>query len=71
MIPPYPGPAVNRLVNIELGNSNEYKLYNLADDLSQQENLAEKEPEKLQEMIDGFMEARSGTYIETRELELH
>lgn len=71
MIPPYQGPAVNRQVNIELGNSNDYQLYNLAEDLSQQENLAGKEPEKLQEMIDGFMEVRGGTYSETRELELH
>jgi len=35
-IPPYKGPAVNKMVNIELGNSSEPQLYNLADDLGQQ-----------------------------------
>lgn len=51
MIPPYPGPAVNQHVNIELGNSPDYQLYHLKEDISQQNNLAEQEPEKLQEMI--------------------
>lgn len=51
MIPPYQGPAVNQNVNIELGNSPDYQLYHLKEDLGQQNNLAEQEPEKLQEMI--------------------
>jgi arylsulfatase A-like enzyme len=58
MIPPYPGPAVNRNVNIELGNSSEYQLYNLSEDLGEQQNLADDQPEKLKEMIDTFNEIR-------------
>ena len=56
MIPPYKGPAVNKQVNIELGNSDEYQLYNLEADLGQQDNLAEDEPEKLEEMIEIYEE---------------
>ena len=41
LIPPYKGPALNKMVNIELGNSPEYLLYNLKDDIGQQNNLAE------------------------------
>ena len=50
MIPPYPGPMVLKEVNIETGNSDQYQLYNLEEDLPQQNNLAEKFPEKLKEM---------------------
>ena len=58
-IPPYKGPAVNKMVNIELGNSSEPQLYNLADDLGQQVNLAESEPEKLQEMMEAYERIRN------------
>lgn len=58
-IPPYKGPAVNKMVNIELGNSSEPQLYNLADDLGQQVNLAESEPEKLQEMTEAYERIRN------------
>lgn len=58
MIPPYNGPAINKQVNIELGNSTEYQLYNLSTDLGQRENLAEKQPEKLEEMIAAFKRIR-------------
>ena len=51
MIPPYNGAAVNKQVNIELGNSKEYQLYNLSHDVAQQKNLAETESELLQELI--------------------
>ncbi|MCB9081169.1 MAG: arylsulfatase [Lewinellaceae bacterium] len=54
LIPPYKGPAVSAQVNIELGNLPKYGLYNLRDDLGQQNNLAESHPEKLKEMIDSF-----------------
>lgn len=56
MIPPYSGPAVNKQVKIELGNSDEYQLYNLKVDPGQQENLAEEEPKKLKEMIEIYEE---------------
>jgi arylsulfatase A-like enzyme len=51
LIPPYPGPALARNVNIELGNSIDYQLFNLAIDPSQQDNLAESRSGKLEEMI--------------------
>ena len=70
LIPPYSGPAVNRSVNIELGNADKYQLYNLEEDLGQQNNLAETNPEKLKEMIDLFKEIRGEEYEEVQELEL-
>ncbi len=51
MIPPYDGPAVSKWVNIELGNSKEYQLYNLKNDPGQRINLAKANPKKLKEMI--------------------
>ncbi|WP_296704343.1 arylsulfatase [Algoriphagus sp.] len=70
MIPPYNGPALQTSVNIELGNLKEYQLYNLKDDPSQQTNLAESNPEKLVEMINGFEAIRgeNGNQIEALEL---
>ena len=56
MIPPYPGPAKNYNVDIELGNSKEYLLFDLESDLSQQNNLANSNPEKLKEMINRYQE---------------
>ena len=50
MIPPYTGPAVQNQVNIELGNSPEYQLYNLKIDPGQRNNLSKSNPEKLEEM---------------------
>ena len=70
MIPPYSGPAVQNQVKIELGNSPEYQLYNLAEDLSQERNLAESNPEKLQEMIKRFEQIRGIESTNVEELEL-
>ena len=56
MIPPYPGPAKNYNVDIELGNSKEYLLFDLESDLSQQNNLANSNPKKLKEMINRYQE---------------
>lgn len=70
MIPPYDGPAINRQVNIELGNSNEFLLYNLSDDIGQQKNLAQSEPEKLQEMIKTFQKIRGEEFNKIEQLEL-
>ena len=47
MIPPYRGPSISKNVNIELGNSIDFKLYNLKEDPSQKSDLSKKEPEKL------------------------
>ena len=37
---PYEGPAVNDNVQIELGNDSDFQLYNLNEDIEQQNNLA-------------------------------
>ncbi|MBM1107703.1 arylsulfatase [Aurantibacter crassamenti] len=58
MIPPYNGPAINKYVNIELGNDKEYQLYNLKEDIEQQKNLAQSNPDKLQEMITSYEKIR-------------
>ena len=58
MIPPYDGPARDKQVDIELGNSSGYQLYNLKDDIGQQRNLAKAEPDTLQAMIDRFQAIR-------------
>ena len=58
MIPPNDGKAINTKVNIELGNSKEYQLYNLRQDIAQQNNLAQRNPDKLQEMIDSYTALR-------------
>lgn len=43
-IMPNSGPAKNNLVNIELGNAPEDQLYNLKNDIGEQNNLAKKQP---------------------------
>lgn len=69
MIPPYNGPAVAKEVNIELGNANEYQLYNVTSDVGQKHNLAKAEPEKLKEMIRAFNTLR-GSAGEPEQLKL-
>jgi arylsulfatase A-like enzyme len=70
MIPPYDGPAIMIDVNIEPGNSDEYQLYNLKDDVGQKNNLAQSHPEKLQEMIEIFEGIRGNGYRDTENIEL-
>ncbi|MCG8309045.1 MAG: arylsulfatase [Cytophagales bacterium] len=70
LIPPYRGPALNKMVNIELGNSDEYQLYNLKDDIGEQNNLADSNKEKLEEMFDAFKRIRGNPYNDTEALEL-
>ena len=70
MIPPYDRPAFNDKVKIELGNDSDFQLYNLADDLGQQNNLAKTQPEKLQEMLVAFEAIRGNDYGKTEKLEL-
>ena len=69
-IPAYKGQAVNPKVNIEVGNSNEPLLYNLKDDIGQQNNLAKANPEKLAEMKAAFIAIRGESYTKTQKLEL-
>jgi hypothetical protein len=54
MIPPYDGPAVSKHVNIELGNSDEYLLYDLKEDIGQQDNLAGTNKAQLDILIEEF-----------------
>ncbi len=70
LIPPYDGPAIAAKVKIELGNSDAYQLYNLKDDLGEQNNLAESMPEKLEEMIAKFKEIRGSGSGDIQQLEL-
>lgn len=70
MIPPYTGKRINTQVNIELGNDTTYQLYNLNSDLGQQQNLAESNPEKLQELLTLFEAIRGKDYSQVKELEL-
>ena len=70
MIPPYDGFAVNDKVKIELGNDSEFQLYNLSNDVSQQNNLALQNPKKLQEMLLAFEAIRGKDYRKTEKLEL-
>lgn len=70
LIPSYDGPAINRQVNIELGNLPGYGLYNLKEDIGQHTNLARDNPEKLQEMIAAFERIRGKDYGQTEPLEL-
>src|SRR5690606_41286796 len=59
LIPPYTGPAIQKDVNIELGNAPEYQLFNLKDDPGQQENLAQAQPYTLQRLIQEYNKLRS------------
>ncbi|MGB5668757.1 MAG: arylsulfatase [Maribacter sp.] len=58
MIPPYEGPKVLKEVNIEIGNAPNYQLYNLKEDIGQQNNLADTNDQKLQEMIEAYTSIR-------------
>lgn len=70
MIPPYKGLAVNSDVNIELGNNKEYQLFNLKEDIGQENNLAKSNPEKLNEMIASYVKIRGKVNNTTQELKL-
>lgn len=70
LIPPYEGKAVNPKVNIETGTAAQYQLYDLSSDLGQQENLAETNPEKLQELLTTFEAIRGTDYGSIIQLEL-
>lgn len=69
-IPAYKGKALNEKVVIEVGNSPEPLLYNLKEDISQQNNLAKAKPEKLKEMLASFIAIRGENYSKTQKLEL-
>ncbi|WP_299582328.1 arylsulfatase [uncultured Sunxiuqinia sp.] len=70
MIPPYKGPAKIKSVNIEIGNSKDFQLYNLKDDLGQQQNLAQEQPEKLEEMLEAYTALRGVEKSKIQPIEL-
>ncbi len=70
LIPPYSEPALNKLVNIELGNSNDYQLYNLKEDIGEQNNLAKTNKRKLEELISSFEKIRGKNYQDVHKIEL-
>ena len=61
-IHPGKGPAVNKQVNIELGNSQEPQLYDLRHDPSEKENVARKYPERLKQMAEKLDSIVDGRY---------
>ena len=70
MIPPYKGPSVYQEVNIEVGNSKEYQLYNLKEDMGQEHNLAKSNPKKLKKMIACYSKIRGKSEANVQELKL-
>ncbi|WP_430813815.1 sulfatase family protein [Carboxylicivirga sp. RSCT41] len=70
IIPPYNGNKINKYVNIETGNDNVYQLYNLREDIAQQNNLANSHPEKLKEMLESFKAIRGEKYSKVQKLDL-
>lgn len=51
LIPPYKGERISKEVQIELGNSPKYQLFNLVEDPGQKNDLSETNPVKLKELI--------------------
>ena len=49
-------------VGIEVGNLPEFQLYNLKEDVGQQNNLATSNPEKLEELLEIFESLRGEGY---------
>lgn len=70
LIPPYNGRPKNTQVNIELGNSPEFKLYNLSEDLGQQNNLAPTHEQKVKEMTQKLEEIQGTLSSDKPELQL-
>jgi len=62
MIPAYKGVNFREKVGIEVGSFPEFQLYNLKDDVEQQNNLADSNPKKLAEMIEKFEALRGKDY---------
>ncbi|WP_297087655.1 arylsulfatase [uncultured Draconibacterium sp.] len=70
LIPPYKGAKINTQVNIELGNEMEWQLYDLSSDISQQKNVADENPEILEELIAEFERIRGKEYSNVQNLKL-
>jgi len=69
LIPPYPGEPVLQEVNIEIGCSPTYQLYNLKNDIGQKNDLASKNPKLMKKLIKDFEFVRGDfSKVETIEL---
>jgi len=62
MIPPYSGPGLMEQVQIEPGNSPVPQLYDLSQDIGQQNNLAAEQPDKYKELLEAFTKIRGDEY---------
>lgn len=58
MIPPHQGVPKIKTVNIEIGNDESYQLYNVTEDMAQAKNMAEANPDKLEEMVNDYKRIR-------------
>jgi arylsulfatase A-like enzyme len=58
LIEPSKGPAVSKNVNIEVGNAPKVQLYNLSEDLSEQNNVAEQNPQRVAELTELLQKIR-------------
>ena len=59
-IEPSGGPLINKNVNIELGNDTLPQLYNLAEDIAEQNNLASQYPDKVDELKELLLQVKKG-----------
>jgi len=62
LIPPYKGPALDNDVNIELGNSPDYQLYNIKEDPGQRTNLYSSFKCKADELTAGLSSVKNKNY---------
>ncbi len=70
MIPPFKGKDRNETGN-ELGNMSQFSLYDLSADVTQQSEISESQPEKLEELKSEFLAITKGYYDpNTKEEEL-
>ncbi|KAB1155477.1 sulfatase family protein [Flavobacterium luteum] len=70
MIPPYPGDPILAEVNIEVGNSKDFQLYNLKKDIGQKQNLAKSQQKLLSAMVKDFEKIRGNDYKNVEKIEL-
>jgi arylsulfatase A len=59
-IAPNEGPAVEEFTNIELGNTLQPQLYDLANDIGETNNLADKYPQKVKELEAELQKTKAG-----------
>ncbi len=68
LIPPYDSPEYLPTKGIETGSSKNYQLFNIAEDYSQEENLADSNQKKLEEMKNEFKTIRGEGFNQIEEV---